>query len=46
MLASSAGEPSSGTVIGEIVPENGGLTIIGTDGKRRELPDAGFEHTF
>ena len=46
MLASSAGEPPSGTVIGEIVPENEGLTIIGRDGERRELPDTGFEHSF
>jgi thiamine-monophosphate kinase len=46
MLASCREEPPSGRVIGEIVPAGEGLTLIGRDGERRALPDAGYEHTF
>ncbi len=46
MLAACSGEPPSGTVIGEIVPAVEGLTVVGRDGKRRGLPDTGYEHTF
>jgi len=46
MLAACSGEPSPGTVIGEIVHSGEGLTLIGRDGRRRGLPDAGYEHTF
>jgi len=46
MLASCLEEPPIGTVVGEIVPAGEGLTLIGRDGKRRGLPEAGYEHTF
>lgn len=46
MLASCADETPAGTVIGEILPADNGLTIVGRDGKLRGLPDTGFEHTF
>lgn len=46
MLASCLEEPPAGTVIGEIVTADEGLTLIGRDGKRRDLPRTGYEHTF
>ena len=46
MLAACSGEPPSGTVIGEIVPASEGLNLVGRDGKRRGLPDVGYEHEF
>ena len=46
MLASCSDEPPVGTVIGEIVQAGEGLTLVGRDGTRRELPRAGYEHTF
>lgn len=46
MLASCLEEQPAGTVVGEVVPAAEGLTLIGRDGKRRELPRAGYEHTF
>jgi thiamine-monophosphate kinase len=46
MLASCRVEPPTGRVIGEIVPAGEGLTLVGRDGRRRELPNAGYEHTF
>jgi thiamine-monophosphate kinase len=46
MLASCREDPSSGTAIGEILPAGEGLTLVGRNGKRRELPQTGYEHTF
>jgi thiamine-monophosphate kinase len=46
MLATCRERPPKGRVIGEIVPANEGIMAVGRDGKKRELPDTGYEHTF
>jgi thiamine-monophosphate kinase len=46
MLAACRERPPGGTVIGEIVPEGEGIEFVGRDGRKRELPDTGYEHRF
>jgi thiamine-monophosphate kinase len=46
MLATCREKPPAGTVVGTIVPQEEGVTVVGRDGRKRELPDIGYEHTF